>query len=187
MDDNNVTRTVVNALEYYDKNSEKNEKLFKEAKYINFPSDDKDSKSDIVRTKMILYDENKKEIFRSKFEIIGIYENLTKTWSWAWSIPKLPKNKSYISRKILNYGLDLESDNINNTFLRTELITGRFRISNHIQLDLHVSLASYISKMPNVYRYIYKESNTEGEYIKISDTDNDNDDSDYSIYYLFLL
>uniref|UniRef100_A0A6C0ACD5 Uncharacterized protein n=1 Tax=viral metagenome TaxID=1070528 RepID=A0A6C0ACD5_9ZZZZ len=181
---NRTNRTVVNALEYYDKNMERNFKTFNKAKYLSFPKEDSDIKGDIVRTKINLYNNEKKKIFDSKFEIIGIYENQTKTWSWAWSIPKLPKNKTYTSRKILNYGLDLESDNVESSFLRAELITGRFRISNLIQLDLHVSVASYISKIPNIYKYIFKQKTSDSDLIEIDDS---LDDSNYSIYYLFLL
>lgn len=179
---NKINTLLVNSLEYYDKNTEIINKELKKAKYLNFPKDD-GIKGDIVRTKINFFDKEKNLLNSSKFEIIGIYENQTKTWSWAWSIPKLPKNKSYISRKILNYGLDLDTDNIDTTFLRSELITGRFRISNLVQLDIHVSIASYISKMPRVYKYVYKQSDNI-DYIKIN---NSLDDSNYSIYYLFLL
>lgn len=188
MSNNNpVTNMIVNALEYYDKNMEKNDKLFKQTYYINFPKIDKELKGDLVRRRISMYNKKKEEIFTSKYEIIGIYENQTKTWSWGWAIPKLPKNQTYILRKILNYGLDLEPENTHNSFLRTELITGRFRISKLLQLDLHVAIASYISKMPNVYMYIYDKSkaNIHSEYVDVVDLSETS--KNFSIYFLFLL
>lgn len=184
MNNRNINNVIVNALDYYDKNYEKNEKIFLNAKYINFPLKNKDIKGDITRNTMTLYDKNKEEIFSSRYEYIGVYDSSIKTWTWAWSIPELSKKSSYISRKILNYGLDLESNNTHNTFLRAELITGRFRITNKIQLELHASIASYIAKIPKIYKYILKHSKNSDKYIEISDIDyNDN----YSVFYLFLL
>jgi len=179
-----MNNIVVNALAYYDKNTEKFEPMFKDAVYVLFPKDD--SKGDIARRKILFMDKNKQELFKSNYEIIGIYENTTKTWTWAWSIPKLKKNVTYISRKILDYGLniDIDESNVTNAFLKAELITGRFRISNQIQLDLHMGIASYLSHNPIVYKFVfYPEESTE-TFVKIRDED---PSKAYSAYYLFIL
>lgn len=181
--DNNI---VVNSLAYYDKNTEKYEKLFANVKYVNFPPGNKDEKGDLIRRYISMYNADRKEIFSSRYEIIGIYENNTRTWSWAWSIPKLKKNITYISRKILNYGLDIEIEEQKSMFLKSELITGRFRITDHVQLDLHAGIASYISKKPVVYKFIYHPNNEDS--LKMVDVSHsDQLKGDYSIYYLFIL
>lgn len=179
-----MSNMVINALEYYDINSEKIDKMMEHIKYVNFQPLDEKVKGDIIKRQVSFFDKDKQEIYNFSYEVIGIYENQTKTWSWAWAIPKLKKNLTYISRKILNYGLDIEPENTNNTFLRAELITGRFRISNIIQLDLHVAIASYIAKKPFIFKCIYNrnQDNLYSEYIPIEEP-KDN----YSIYYLFIL
>ena len=93
---------------------------------------------------------------------------------------------SYISRKILNYGLDLTPDE---QFLKSELITSRFRISSKIQLDIHVALASYLTKMPLIYKHITipnTKTSTEDDNIIEIVTDV-NDETFHTQYYLFLL
>ena len=65
----------------------------------------------------------------------------------------VPKNTNYVSRKILEYGLDIDYKDI--SFLKTELITSKFRITDNIQLELHLALASYLSKNPVIFKYAY--------------------------------
>ena len=187
----NKTDIVIDALRYYDKNTEKYEKAFKNARYHKILY----NKSDIDHNKITFYDEHKKPILTSKFEIIGVYDNIPKTWIWAWSNPYFSKNTTYISRKILNYGLDLDSST---SFLKSELISSRFRISSFVQLDLHVAIASYISKNPVIYKLII-DSNAPFEFGIKSESDITKSDTfipintdkslrnNYTIYYLYML
>lgn len=138
---------IINSLEYYDKNVEKYHTLSNNIKYYSL----KYSENDLEHSQIIFYDKNKEELFRSRYEIIGIYNNYSNTWTWAWSIPFLEKNSVYTSRKILNYGLDI-IPSTDTQFLKTELITSRFRVSHPTQLDLHVSIASYLSKIPLIIK-----------------------------------
>src|SRR3972149_7784648 len=98
---------ITDSLEYYDKNTEKYEYLFKNVKYIVTQFNDTDTE----HSSFHMFDANNSEIFRSRIETIGVYDNALKIWTWAWSIPDLPKNATYISRKMLFYGLDLEPNN----------------------------------------------------------------------------
>lgn len=175
---------VMNALEYYDKNSERNDKYLKNVKFLRFIDVSDQNKGDIEKAQIIMFNDEKIEIFRSRYELIGQFNRTTNTWIWAWALPKVTKNKNYISRKILNYGLDIDADNPNSTFLKAELITGRFRITDDVQLDLHVAIASYISKMPNVYMFIKDKTKISIPLVEQGDMDTSND---YIIFYLFLL
>ena len=42
-----------------------------------------------------MYDKDKKEILKSRYENIGIYNNKSHTWTWAWSVPKFLKNTTF--------------------------------------------------------------------------------------------
>lgn len=172
---------VPDSLEYYDKNCEIYDKLFHGVKYIKFV----ESTSDLDHSYIHMFDQNKKEILKSRYENIGIYNNKSSTWIWAWSVPRFLKNTTNIARKIINYGMELNPES---KFLKTELITSRFRITNLIQLDMHVAIASYLSKKPAVYKYMsyitFKaDANRLVDITDIPESEIEN----YSIYYIFLL
>jgi hypothetical protein len=158
------TIPITEALEYYDMNSEKY--VVKNVRYIRYDH----SKSDTEHNSIIMYDKNKNEIFRSRYEVIGIHEQKTNIWAWAWSIPTLIKNSTMIIKKILLYGLDLD---IENRILKTELITSRFKVSNNIQLEIQLAIASYLSKIPLIFSvFSYSSTNNNNDYIDLLIDDN---------------
>ncbi len=181
---------ILNSLEYYDKNNEKYSKLLSRIKYYS----QKGKVGDMERHEITFYDKDKKVLFKSDYELIGLYNNFSNTWAWAWSLSWAKKNETYLSRKILYYGLDIVPD-ISTEFLKAELITSRFRISNMIQLDLHVAIASYLSKMPLTYALHYSPRFTKPDkdniypiydHNELNDNMSD-DDEGQQIYYLYLL
>ncbi len=181
----NRTRDLItNSLEYYDKNHEKYHDISTKIKYYSL----KYSESDLEHNQIIFYNKDKTELFRSRYEVIGIYNNYSNTWTWGWSIPFLEKNSVYTSRKILNYGLDI-IPSTDTQFLKTELITSRFRVSHPTQLDLHVSIASYLSKIPLVVKIpAHPTMATEyqiGDIIKIDKSVYQY--PNYQLYYYFIL
>jgi hypothetical protein len=137
---------IKNSLEYYDNNQEKNKNKFSKVNYISIEINNKDLEHD----KIIFYDSNFKELFRSRMEKIGLYDKISSIWTWAWAIPYLKKNETTLIRKILMYGTELDPSLL---FLKTELITSRLRVLNRAQLDLHCAVASYLSKKPLIYNY----------------------------------
>jgi len=172
---------VTNSLEYYDKNREKYDKMISTIKYYKIIR----VKSDLDHSKIVFYDKNKEKILETRYEIIGLYNNTSRTWIWAWSVPYFEKNSTFISKKILNYGLDIPSKP-EYRFLKSELVTSRFRVSDQVQLDIHISVASYISKNPLVYSLIIDPSLSEtSEFTEIKREPVDN--NDYYMLYLFLL
>ncbi len=171
--DDNIIQT---AFSYYDKNNEKYELKFMNVQYVDF----KKNKNDNERSSINMYDEDNKLLFTYKYELIGVYYGITNTWSWGWSLSNFKKNTIYTSRKILEYGLDLDNDNV---FLKTELVTSRFKISNPIQLELHLAIASYLSKTPLIYKLTYKTKDLD----TLAKTKITNSSSgEHTTYYLFL-
>lgn len=174
---------VTKSLEYYDNNKEKYTPIISKIKFIKFEL----GTSDMDRTTFIAYNKNKEEIFRSRIEYIGTYFTYSRTWAWSWAVPDYPKNTTFISRKIFNYGLDLDPST-DNIFLRAELLTSRFRISNEIQLDIHVAISSYLSKNPLVYPlYLYPDQEDIEGFMKAFNSSEVSDEKEYQILYLFLL
>ena len=183
---NNNISTIVNALDYYDKNCEKYNHMLKKIKYIRFIP----SVSEMEYSFIILFDKNKNEVFRSRYEVIGLYNKSSKIWSWAWCIPRFKKNTTTIIRQLWNYGANLDHEL---EFLKMEITTSRFRIADITQLDIHVAFASYLAKQPFVYKYYLYANNMKNELIDNNTkygyyiVDNDDNNDDYVIYYLFLL
>lgn len=169
---------VTTALEYYDLNDEKYKNILKNAHYVKFVQ----AETDIEHNVIIFFDDNKKEIYRSKYEIVGLYESDSNTWTWSWAVPRFKKNNTNIVRKIWNYGAVLDPSV---GYLKTELITSRFRVADPIQLDIHVGIASYLSKNQLIYKYnnyVTQVPDVDG-YTDIKKKFNDT----YTIYYMFLL
>ncbi len=133
---------ISQSLEYYDKNLVKNSDFFNNINYIKIIKNDVNY--------LEFYDKNKELIKKTRYEILGVYNSSGKIWTWSWSIAVLAKNVVNTAKKIFNYGFDLD---INNAYLKNELITSRFKISNPIQLDIHVALGSYLSKKELIFKY----------------------------------
>lgn len=138
---------VRNALEYYDKNSEDFDKFLDKVHYIYFEK----YNDEMTRDKVLFYGEDKTLIHKARYESIGSYTPDNELWIWAWSIPYHKKNKTYTIAKILNYGIQLPPTDL---FLKSELTTSRFRITNNVQLEMHAAIASYLAKVPFVIPYI---------------------------------
>lgn len=178
---NTIENLIQDALEYYDINTEKYDDFFKSIKFIKLIN----ALKDMDHNSIILYNNDKKELLTSRYEIIGVYTNQSKTWTWAWSNPKFRKNTTIIARKIVNYGMELDPES---RFLKTELITSRFRITNPIQLDIHAAIASYLSKKTMIFKYqVYNNfrPGTDGlvDITNIPDIGR----NEYLIYFMFLL
>jgi hypothetical protein len=173
-----VSNLVRNSLIYYDTNYEKYSKKILKYKYISV---DPNLKNNYERDKLNFYDKDKNLIFTSEYEHLGIFDTGSHIWTWAWATPFLRKNNITLSRKILNYGFDLESEE--NVFLKTELITSRFIISDNAQLDIHVAIASYISKKPTIFKLIISTKEKDKIYYKIKKYPKEGD----IIYYIYIL
>ena len=173
---NDPVKTVTNALEYYDTNTEKYKNIFKNIKYIDFMYGENDSHNIIN-----MYDKNKEKVYSSKYEVIGIHNIEHDIWVWSWSKPTMRRNNSFTTKKLVNYGIDLDPEY---AFLKAELITSRFHISSQTQIDIHISLASYLSKNPVIFKYSLnnKNINSSEKYIDITSTD-----ENIETYYLFIL
>ena len=146
----NINNIIRESLENYDININKykdildkikNEKI-KEKYIIN------ENKRNII----YFEDEKGNKILESSYEILGLY--VANTWIWAWAFNTSKKN-SFISRKLLYYGLDLDPTDK----LKSLLINSRYKLNNKIQLDIHIALASYLTKINIIFPLVEKDKN----------------------------
>lgn len=174
---------ITDALEYYDKFQEKYRDEYININYISLEISDKDLEHNVI----IFYDSDLKEIFRSRYERIGILDLKSQIWTWAWARPDLRKNETNIIRKILFYGTELDPSM---NYLKTELITSRFKITNKIQLDIFCAISCYLSKKPKIFSYkIYGNPRIiDNKYVDILNPDIKEYDDKYELLsYIFLL
>lgn len=145
---------VKDALEAYDANNDKYENIKKKIKYVRFVDEDQE---DIQGVKFVFFDKDKKELFTSRIEILGVYFNTINTWVWGWGLPGIDKAVSTIIRKVFLYGTDIyirdKSSNSENIMLKNELITSRFRIVDEAQIEIHCAIASYLAKKPLIFMW----------------------------------
>lgn len=144
--DNNEYPIVQKSLEYYDKYQEKYAHIFNKKLKVSILY----KYSDIERDEIIFHDENGKEVLRSTYELVGIYSIEQKLWIWAWAAP-FRKNLTYKSRKILNYGLDLDAKD--HSYLKSSILTSRSKVSSRLQLEIYMAMAAYLTKIPVIYEY----------------------------------
>jgi len=127
---------INNALLYFDKQNNKYSKL------INITDTTIDRSKNIIIFDKVEY----------KYEILGVFDNTTNIWMWAWMIPEFIANETTTVKKLLNYGLKISpitvSDKIpdDKMYLKTQLLNSRFMLNDYFQLELHLAIASYLVK-----------------------------------------
>lgn len=173
---------VTQALEFYDQNREQHDSLFDEIAYFKYIDRDEDLK----RNQILMFDRHKKLKYRIPYEVIGVYTNNSHTWTWAWAKTDLKKISIQTSIKVLNYAFDLNPTTVERQMLKSELITSRFRVTNPIQLDIHIAIGAYLSKRQYIFPMVYSgdKQTTDGEhYPRISV---EKAGQNYEVYYLIL-
>jgi hypothetical protein len=169
---------IKTSLEYYDSNIDKYDHIYKNIVYYKYIIYEGDIDNNVI----VFYDKDKVECFKSRYEILGIFNTSNNVWIWSWANPNVEKKNTNIVRKLWTYGVTLDKSDF---FLKTELITSRFKISNIFQLDIHIGIASYISKCPIIYKLNVNAEN-ESDIVELDDF-NKVMKNGKTIYYLILL
>jgi len=104
--------------------------------------------------------------------ILGIYFPENNTFVWGWSLPfrtekNSNKNETYLSRKILNYALDMQFSSRDPLLyeLRIELLTNKIKIEHPYQLEKLLAFALYITKTEMIYKSKNEYSNVDVWYL----------------------
>lgn len=144
---NILTNIIDKALYYYDV---QNNKYNKYLETDNITVDRNTNKILFTDIDMIEY----------KYEILGIFDNTTRIWMWAWMVPEFMFNETEIVRKLLNYGLKITPSIVSRVsddrlYLKTQLVNSRFLLDDSFQLDLHLALSSYLAK--DNFKFIYSK------------------------------
>jgi hypothetical protein len=129
---------IKKSLEYYDSQNDKNKKYIENTKII-FSGED---------NQISLIDQDENILLDCNYEILGLFDNQTNVWLWAWLLPFLNSNDTIISRKLLDYALKLEpqSNSYDHYYIKSQLLNSRITIEDSIELDIHLALSSYLIK-----------------------------------------
>lgn len=133
-----ISDLILKSFEYYDKKNQQYKK------YLNKNG--------------VLDGENSQIIFGEEkfdYQLLGVFDNQTNVWIWSWMIPLIDNKKSDISKKLLNYGLNIfpSQENQEAIYLKTQLLNSRFLIEDEFQLEIHLALATYLAK--DNFKFLY--------------------------------
>lgn len=151
MDLESLSEVVKKALEYYDNQNLNYKKLISNQNSII---------NDTDNTITFLSDDGN-EIY--DIEILGYFDNQNNIWVWGWLLySNFNYNNSHNCKYLLDYGLKLDKDNstLEQLMIRSILVNSRIKIEEQIQLDINLSIYSYLIK--DKLKFIYaKKRNTD--------------------------
>ena len=143
---NNLDPSIIKtSIEYYDSFQPKINDILNNTEYIEFIDNNN------ITDQIIFYDKDKKIIFKSAYECLSFYLPTEKIWKWSWSIPHIAKKHTYITRKLIDYAVSL--DTLYDGFIKTILVNSKIIVNNNIQLDIFLALFSKLTKKPFILEY----------------------------------
>jgi len=135
---------VSDALKYFDQCNEKYKRLADSIKYWH-QLDKSPADTDTSPRIFVFTDGEKKEVFRSRVEMLGRYNNFL--WEWGWCLADMPNSYLKTIRTVLLYGTDIDTfTHKKNKFLKSELTTSHYKITDVTQIEIHCAIAMYLSK-----------------------------------------
>lgn len=142
----NISDLIKKSLHYYDSQNNKYKKYF-----VN-------TTVKIINDEITIYDKHDKQILHKYCEVLGVFDFQTKVWFWGWLLPYLNLEQTVLTRQLLEYGLKLEpnTNTIEHFYIKSQLINSRFLIEDNIELDINISLASYLLKDNHLFIYEHK-------------------------------
>lgn len=69
-------------------------------------------------------------------------------WHWSWDYPLKYPQESFLSKEILNYGLELGPDNY---FSRKLLVTSQSKITTQLQMDIRLAIITAIMRTKIIF------------------------------------
>lgn len=126
-----MNNLIKSSVEYYDMKNYK----FKDIFIDRIQDENSDVKDNFIKIK------GGKKL---KYEILGKIDKNYKMITWSWSLTNINKNKTYISRELLNYGLDLNDNNL--IELKNILINSKIRYQNINSLNILLMIFLFLTK-----------------------------------------
>jgi hypothetical protein len=183
MNKNDYFNTIKAAIEEHDIYEFKLIDFLKKIHYIKIENNPN------LTPRIKFFDSEKNLLLDSGYEVVGIYSQKNNIWQWGWSIHAINNNQNFISRNILTYSFKLKSDIPSENLLKSILLDSKHTIKNKLQLEILLSLSSYLSKFFFIFKLpflIYDTTNSE-EYINYKNLFTDKNFNNCQILYLFII
>lgn len=142
-----MNNLIKSSLEYYDL------KFNKLLKNLNVDINNKIRKneinSDLGENIFTINDKNNNNKFKSKYEILCKIDEDNKLLTWSWALSNINKNNIYLSKSLLNYGLDLNDKSL--LELKTMLINSKLNYNNELSLIMILKISLFLTKADGFY------------------------------------
>jgi hypothetical protein len=141
MDSKNLNHLIKKSLETFDI---KNKKY---SKYIN--NENVTFDRDNIKIKFDDFNDT------FNYQVLGSFLPYNNVWLWSWVVPQNTSKEIIMTRKLLEYGLKQSYDNPNIvddekdhpiSYLKVQLVNSRFIIDKKFQMDIHLSICSFLLK-----------------------------------------
>lgn len=107
------------------------------------------SNSDLTHGKLVFrHKETNEVVLETEFEYMAAYYGGYGVFIWSWAQAHLTRPYIYLTRKALDYALNLEADKV---YIKSLLTLSRGSISHPIQVDINIALCAYLIKRPYIY------------------------------------
>lgn len=150
----NEENIVSLSLNYYDQQKRKHAEWYKNDCHIEL----KDDGNDINLSSYTIF-KNNTPVNTGIYNILGVYFKEEKQWTWGWMVNHKRKIDTYLSRQILNYGLDISFDksvksnrDMLNMLVRNDLLNPYISIEHPVQLEHLLALGQYLTNSDMIYR-----------------------------------
>lgn len=165
--DTKLETLIMKSFDYYDKQNTSYNNLIESSNIskqnpnslMRSDNNTKEYTSTLITSQQILPSikfENSTENF--DYEILGLFDMKTNVWIWAWCFPFVDAKLNKESKSLLKYALNLNITDIGSKdhyFLKTQLTNSRIHMKNNFQLDILLSICSYI--LGNNIKFIYPD------------------------------
>jgi hypothetical protein len=144
-------------------------------KKININSDIKYT-DELFNLMPIIYIKENNKYIKKVYNIIGIFDKDNYIFNWAWST-NIEKYKYIKTNKLIIHGINIESKNLQDIYIKKILTTSQIKILNDLHLTILLAISSYLTKN----NYVILKNNDKSNYIVfygIYDINNDDDDEE---------
>lgn len=152
-----IHELIENSLEYYFSKKFRYQKIFEVIEIVN-KIENKDKIPNYIKVNDIVRQSDEIKI---KFvtlneeydaEILGIYSNKSKVFSWGWVLPSYRYGKTNLVKKLFDYAYekDISEKFLNqselNFFLKVLFSNSRTEVENNQQMELILAISQYLLK-----------------------------------------
>lgn len=131
-----LSETIKKALDHYD-NQNWNYRHFVDIQDVKF---------DEINSTVTFFNDQTVDTFN--YELLGYYDNQNGIWIWGWVLSDFNYKDTPQCKYLLDYGLKLEpkSATLEQTMIKGILVNSRIKIEEFVQLDINLSIYSYLIK-----------------------------------------